>query len=69
MICYECKKLGHLRNEYPPLRKDSRKARRKKAMMATKEDLENDSFDSDERTSKLQTFLLHANGRGRGSIF
>lgn len=45
--------LGRFRNEYPPLRKDSRKARRRKAMMATKEDLETDSSNSDKENNQI----------------
>ena len=41
IICYKCKELGHFRSKCPKLKKSSgKKAPKKKAMMATWEDLD-----------------------------
>ena len=41
IICFKCKEPGHLRSECPKLKKSSKKkAFKKKAMMATQEDLD-----------------------------
>ena len=43
IICFECKELGHLKSEYPKLKKSSRKkAPKKKVMMAIWKDLDKD---------------------------
>ena len=41
VICFECKKPGHVRSEYPKLKKNLKKnSPKKKAMMATREDVD-----------------------------
>ena len=54
LICYECKKLGHFRSEYPQLKKGPKKYK-KKAMMATWSD--SDESDSEEEDSHEQANL------------
>ena len=53
IICYECKKLGHLRSKCPKLEKSQDKkkhykTKEKKGLMRTREDLDDTSSDEDE---------------------
>ena len=54
LICYECKKSGHFKSEYPQLKKDPKKYK-KKVMMATWS--ESDESSSEEEDSNEQANL------------
>nr|QCQ81933.1 hypothetical protein [Ammopiptanthus mongolicus] len=58
-ICYECRKPGHIRTECPQLKKAPKKLRKKKSMMATWEDLDESSSESeDEHTESAHICLM-----------
>ena len=61
ITCYECKKPGHMKSECPMLRKDAKRTKKKKAMMATWEDLEETSSDSDEDGDDVASICLMEN--------
>ena len=58
ITCYECKKPGHIRSECPLINK-----LKKKAMVATWDDSEEDSSD-EERLQEVSNLALMANRRG-----
>ncbi|GAV61674.1 hypothetical protein CFOL_v3_05201, partial [Cephalotus follicularis] len=47
LICYECNKLGHYRNESTKLKKNKEQFKKKKAMIATWSDSDYSSFDEE----------------------
>ena len=50
VTCFGCGKQGHFKSECPKLKKDVKK--KKKALMSTWEDLENDTSDEDDEEAK-----------------
>lgn len=54
LICFKCKKLGHIRYNFP-LYKNEAKKEKKKAMVATSNDSKDDS--TKEQNEKEMTFM------------
>ena len=64
MICFECKEPGHVRSECPKLKKNSKKkAPKQKAMMATREDLdeEKESVESQDKEEIVANLCYNLN--------
>ncbi|XP_057755057.1 uncharacterized protein LOC130974270 [Arachis stenosperma] len=67
VTCFNCKEMGHFKSDCPKLKKEEKpKKVKKKGLMATWEDLENDSDDDDEESETksqhclMQNFILKA---------
>ncbi|XP_057756400.1 uncharacterized protein LOC130975654 [Arachis stenosperma] len=59
VICHNCREAGHYKFDCPKLKKeDKSKMKKKKGLMTSWEDLENDSEDEEESDSKSQTCLM-----------
>ncbi|XP_016166406.1 uncharacterized protein LOC107609088 [Arachis ipaensis] len=59
VTCYNCKETGHFKSDYPKLKKEEKqKKEKKKGLMASWEDLENDSEDDEESETKSQPCLM-----------
>ena len=60
VTCYNCKEMGHFRSDCPKLKKEEKlKKGKKKGLMASWEDLENDLDDDDEESeTKSQPCLM-----------
>lgn len=58
VICYECKKPGHMRGECPDIQKKARKFKTKKAMKATWSDSEEESCSDDSKKSESNLCLM-----------
>nr|XP_029151569.1 zinc finger CCHC-type and RNA-binding motif-containing protein 1-like [Arachis hypogaea] len=59
IICHNCKEAGHYKFDCPKLKKEGKtKKEKKKGMMASWEDMENDSDEEEESESKFQTCLM-----------
>jgi len=59
IICYECKKPGHIKSECPYAKKYSRKDK-KKAMMAAWDNSDDDSSDEDDEQQEVANLCLMA---------
>ena len=57
IICYECKKSGHFRLDYPQLKKSQKKFQKKKAMTATQSDSD-DSITDEESHEEANLYLM-----------
>ncbi|XP_016185324.1 zinc finger CCHC-type and RNA-binding motif-containing protein 1-like [Arachis ipaensis] len=59
VTCYNCKETGHFKSDCPKLKKEEKpKKGKKKGLMASWEDLENDSEDDEESETKSQPCLM-----------
>ncbi|XP_057760349.1 uncharacterized protein LOC130980715 [Arachis stenosperma] len=59
VICYNCKETGHFKSDCPKLKKEEKpKKGKKKGLMASWEDLENDSEEDEQSETKSQTCLM-----------
>ncbi|XP_015959931.1 uncharacterized protein LOC107483827 [Arachis duranensis] len=71
VICYNCKEAGHFKTDCPKLKKEEKaKKGKKKGLMASWEDLENDSDEDEESETKSQTCLIanHVEQAGNGFL-
>ncbi|XP_057756242.1 uncharacterized protein LOC130975462 [Arachis stenosperma] len=60
--CYNCKEIGHFKTDCPKLKKEEKpKGRKKKGLMASWENLENDSDSDEESETKSQPCLMADN--------
>ena len=64
IICYECKKTGHMRGECPELLKKAKceKGKKPRAMVATWSDEEPQEVDSEDMDDLMESLCLMANG-------
>ncbi|XP_016168205.1 zinc finger CCHC-type and RNA-binding motif-containing protein 1-like [Arachis ipaensis] len=59
VICHNCREVGHYKFDCPKLKKEDKpKSEKKKGLMASWEDLENDSEEEEESDRKSQTCLM-----------
>ncbi|XP_015960169.1 uncharacterized protein LOC107484071 [Arachis duranensis] len=59
VTCYKCKETGHFKSDCPKLKKEEKsKKGKKKELMASWEDLENDSDNDEESETKSQPCLM-----------
>ncbi|XP_057742061.1 uncharacterized protein LOC130960631 [Arachis stenosperma] len=62
VTCFNCKEMGHFKSDCPKLKKEEKpKKVKKKGLMATWEDLENDSDDENEESETKSQHCLMAN--------
>ena len=61
IICYECKKSDHFRSECPQLKKDQKKFKKKKAMMATWSDSDDSTIDKKSHEEANLCLMAHEN--------
>lgn len=58
MKCYRCKKLGHIMENFPLLKNKLYKYKRKKAVGATRDDLEDNEFGEDFRCRRSYDMFM-----------